>query len=1065
MEADDGGDPMGLDGLDLLLDDLSHDNLSGQVSPQSCTAPPLAASLLGGEKDAAAEAVRAAVAAAARVGKTPSERDEDLPLPDLMMSTEAEDRLPPASVKASLEAVARPQQHQKPEASGVEDIEEPSPKPAAKDASGGLLASAAAAGAASASDYSLASFHTSRGDSKVVVAVEDSLTSKAAASQPEQLQSESKLSFGQAGSNTDAAWDTEEGSDLSVPVIKVQPPDEDEPHPQPEDEDYIDVDGSGFDLVLDDVDSDAANSPARAAQTNAFAAQPLDAKVSQEKPKPADVSGKASPSLMMADSRESTGEPPSGSPWTGMAASQGGVGSPGNDIIFLEEDSDEEDENPAQPYQSQRDLHNLDIDISDEDSEEEIQVNIQGARGDSLDVAATTEEDAKKLQGDTGSSGSPRTTTNVALVDTSPKKPLQPDEKSILPEPTTPQKKKTPLLPAGSLVATVGKDDEAAPKSPRPGHQGLNASTGGSKSWTCRTCTLVNVAGSARCAACDSTAPAASPVVSPSQHAAAVKVTIAEKPPAAAAPAPKAQPSNTAAPSLLELMTMSVSEMESGKGPSPGKEATIDVVLPDAGTDEGVNVAADAKRAAASSASRLIRSEEKERRDRPAAAKSQAGHVFSRADPLADALKRSPPAPAEAMTKKPSDRSKEGGDERSTTAGSSAAATARTDALAALRKAQAATGQMPVAGAAARTDSTAPIPPAPSSQASPSAAADAKVTSTGAAEDAGMADEWAGVEERTAEMRKKREKEGLAVVRPEDDPMAKPISFREVQQWLDSLRVDQAVLQTWEDKQEEAEGGAGCGCFSKPRRASDVRGLNRKCSAEKDQVLYLFLVHFDYNDLVHFRMLRTIYTKLTRNKTCASIGSHWGVLGWQNTDVRMDVNRSGGVLNILHIFYFYDKYFDILKSAFLLSQDHEQHFPLCCVSINISQLVMEYFLAGTFSSMCNKDGVFETVCRMHAGGLHYFYMRWRTQKRSIRDTEKTMKEIRALMSSKPKKLLEELDKGVEEKKAKNDATRLEFTELDFGTARGNAPRAAPAQGKSAASAVPARLRNYDAGAE
>merc|ERR1719183_415532 len=149
--------------------------------------------------------------------------------------------------------------------------------------------------------------------------------------------------------------------------------------------------------------------------------------------------------------------------------------------------------------------------------------------------------------------------------------------------------------------------------------------------------------------------------------------------------------------------------------------------------------------------------------------------------------------------------------------------------------------------------------------------------------------------------------------------------------------------------------------------------------------------------MTHFRMLRTVYTKLTLHKWCPSIGSHWEVLGFQAGDPRTDLNRSGGVLNVLHLFFFLTHHLELAKACFQLSQDDHQHFPFACISINITSLVIESLSAGRLSALCNKGNgdqeALELTCRLHSPVLAYFCSRWRTQKRSIQHTEQTRNEI------------------------------------------------------------------------
>jgi len=235
---------------------------------------------------------------------------------------------------------------------------------------------------------------------------------------------------------------------------------------------------------------------------------------------------------------------------------------------------------------------------------------------------------------------------------------------------------------------------------------------------------------------------------------------------------------------------------------------------------------------------------------------------------------------------------------------------------------------------------------------------------------------------------------------------------------------------------------------------------------------------YDLADVTHFRMLRTIYVKLTRSKSCPSIGRHWSVIGFQDGDPKTDLNRSGGVLNIIHVFYFLTHHFDMLKQVWLLSQDDQQHFPLFCMSIRITKMVTDALLDGSLSSICNKasrasqkraaegerrhsdGGLFETTCFMHTAGLHYFYWLWRHQKRTIQDTERTELEVKALMMQRPRHLLEQFYKCEAEDKRRQDPSKLEFTDLDLGS--GSAPsraKSSKAQPKRPA-AISKRWRSH-----
>jgi len=212
-------------------------------------------------------------------------------------------------------------------------------------------------------------------------------------------------------------------------------------------------------------------------------------------------------------------------------------------------------------------------------------------------------------------------------------------------------------------------------------------------------------------------------------------------------------------------------------------------------------------------------------------------------------------------------------------------------------------------------------------------------------------------------------------------------------------------------------------------------------------------------------MLRTVYAKLTRNTWCPSVGSHWEVLGFQAGDPRTDINRSGGVLNIFQLFFFTTHYPELAMSCFQLSLDYHQNFPLACISINISALVMESFSAGHLSSLCKKEhgdlAVLELICRLHSAGLSHFCTQWKSQKRSIQHTQQTLNEVKALLERKPSKLLDELSsQGTRATKAMSTP---DFADLEVIGGAVEAPVKSQSRGlwaRSKAAVLPKRLRCY-----
>lgn len=263
-------------------------------------------------------------------------------------------------------------------------------------------------------------------------------------------------------------------------------------------------------------------------------------------------------------------------------------------------------------------------------------------------------------------------------------------------------------------------------------------------------------------------------------------------------------------------------------------------------------------------------------------------------------------------------------------------------------------------------------------------------------------EEWAEIGRKSEELAKQaRENKGKIAV--QQDVLAQPVYYKEVHAWL---------LQEFGGKSSD--------------QGSSSKSSQGDCM-DKEFVLRLKATKFDFYDAMHHRMLRTMYCKLSRCQVCPRVGSHWEVLGFQGSDPLTDLNRSGGLLNVVHMFFFFAHYFEIFKSAYHLSQDVQQNFPLAAVCINITKMVMDALVANQLSSL--EGCVFDASSRAFCGGLHHFYWQWRSQKRTIRDTELTFKEIQSHLRH-PKELLESLEEAVSRHSRQTaEVETIEFTDL------------------------------------
>jgi len=274
--------------------------------------------------------------------------------------------------------------------------------------------------------------------------------------------------------------------------------------------------------------------------------------------------------------------------------------------------------------------------------------------------------------------------------------------------------------------------------------------------------------------------------------------------------------------------------------------------------------------------------------------------------------------------------------------------------------------------------------------------------------------------------------------------------------WMDCLVLDQDVIGTIGEEQIRR----GCGCLSRKRPRGDIPNLHSKFRDEKDRILLMRQTNFDFKNTMHYRMLRTIYSKLTRNKVCPRAGKHWEDMGFQSSNPLSDINRCGGVLNIVHLFCFFEEHFEVLKAIYHLSKDEQQFSPLALLSINMTYLVMEAFIAGHLSAYCNrgKQSLFGAVCLLHAAGLFHFYSQWRHLKRTIMDTASGLKEVESFLNKNPGKLVAMFQNGLQEHDRWVD--KIAFTDLsEIGTQPSITNKVGTMRGTRIAP-VPKRWKDY-----
>jgi len=186
--------------------------------------------------------------------------------------------------------------------------------------------------------------------------------------------------------------------------------------------------------------------------------------------------------------------------------------------------------------------------------------------------------------------------------------------------------------------------------------------------------------------------------------------------------------------------------------------------------------------------------------------------------------------------------------------------------------------------------------------------------------------------------------------------------------------------------------------------------LRKSLHYERDLFFSIAKCSYDDSNPLHFRVLQTIYRRLTgATFDCPRYGKHWEDIGFQQSDPATDL-RGTGFLSLFHLLYTLSSSdtINMMVNIYKLSQDSNQQFPLCALSINITQQTMVALRDETLAKLCNhRREVFNVTNEYFAASLHQFYCLWRRHKKTIVQCSVVLKEVDQIARNDPTQLISE----------------------------------------------------------
>jgi len=182
--------------------------------------------------------------------------------------------------------------------------------------------------------------------------------------------------------------------------------------------------------------------------------------------------------------------------------------------------------------------------------------------------------------------------------------------------------------------------------------------------------------------------------------------------------------------------------------------------------------------------------------------------------------------------------------------------------------------------------------------------------------------------------------------------------------------------------------------------------------SERTTVMAVAKCPFDDNNALHFRVLLTIFKKLTGETVDRPrYGAHWENIGFQGNDPATDLRGVGflGLIQPLYLVTSSPQTLTLAKDLHKLSQSVSQEFPLMVLSINVTRIA----LCAMRDNILQREEVegnsaWSAVNEFYASLMLHVFNVWKTQNKTIKDSGYVLKDAEKYGRKNSKILLSKL---------------------------------------------------------
>jgi len=266
-----------------------------------------------------------------------------------------------------------------------------------------------------------------------------------------------------------------------------------------------------------------------------------------------------------------------------------------------------------------------------------------------------------------------------------------------------------------------------------------------------------------------------------------------------------------------------------------------------------------------------------------------------------------------------------------------------------------------------------------------------------------------------------------------------PMEFKEALQFFENIDLNQ-----YADKIRTAPKRSGISSVF--HNIVGPPKLHKSLVPERNLIFTLALIPFQNDELVHVRILQTLYKSLSSRKfDCPRFGPHWELIGFQGNDPSTDLRGCGmlGLLTTLH-FVTSSNTKTLASNIYQLSRHEIQNFPFCVMSINITRISLQVLRSGKINKECNQRlkqrqkskqkytndidlTVYDVFQELYESIFYKLYTVWKNEGKTMTESGFVIRDIETLAKQKPMDLLKNYRKRLssEGSKKKNGGNQNE----------------------------------------